>query len=501
MNRMMRSLLIHRVLAVAAVIAAAPWAAQPALASISDCIDATCRITTPDGSCGTGCAFEIGHGRVYVLTAAHVTGTHSTVQCEFWRQGHRSQPLSGSVIARIENGRCDAAIVSLAASQFGGLLPKAVPIAPRGTILRQQQTITSVGCAKGAWSTGWKGHVLRVDDNDLHFRPTPADGRSGSAIFDAEGTMIVGLLRARTLDSSEGIACSLQSLYTYLGSPAAYTRRQNVQHGSSGCPGGICPSPSPHSTPLPPQPSSRQYLLPYRHEQQQRQNPVWPTLPAQAAPPLTIDLDTTNDKLDGLTEKVDDLIVEIRTDRRSRADVRPELQSMPAVPRPAEDSEALQAAEVAKADALAAKQQLETTRQEQSKLKQMIDSLIGDRETLKERFDARIAKVKQELGEDAGRLDVARAYARDLVAEKLSGGAGWTLGKVLALSLGMGGPMALAIAAAGFFVARRIGTRIEAGEPLLIQRVFDRLGDKIDDLKDRLHDGKSAAVATRRKAR
>ena len=42
---------------------------------------------TAEGSCGSGCVFEIGNGSVYVLTAGHVTGNAAAVQCEFWRQG------------------------------------------------------------------------------------------------------------------------------------------------------------------------------------------------------------------------------------------------------------------------------------------------------------------------------------------------------------------------------------------------------------------------------
>ena len=63
-------------------------------AALSECIDATCRITTAEGSCGSGCVFEIGNGSVYVLTAGHVTGKAAAVQCEFWRQGHQVLPAA-----------------------------------------------------------------------------------------------------------------------------------------------------------------------------------------------------------------------------------------------------------------------------------------------------------------------------------------------------------------------------------------------------------------------
>ena len=103
--------LIEVLLAMAAGVAALLGAAGPARAALSDCIDATCRITTDDGSRGSGCVFEITQGSVYVLTAAHVVGNNQTVQCEFWHDGHQSSPLSGRVVGRSE--AVDAAIVAV----------------------------------------------------------------------------------------------------------------------------------------------------------------------------------------------------------------------------------------------------------------------------------------------------------------------------------------------------------------------------------------------------
>ena len=114
-----------------------------AKASLADCLDATCRISTADGSRGTGCAFENSREHVFVLTAAHVVGRNRSVQCEFWREGHRSVPLSGEVIARNESA--DTAVVCLPVSSFGGILPACIPVAPRGYELREGATVTSVG--------------------------------------------------------------------------------------------------------------------------------------------------------------------------------------------------------------------------------------------------------------------------------------------------------------------------------------------------------------------
>jgi hypothetical protein len=248
-------------------------------ASVEQCIDATCRITTPDGSRGSGCVFEISQGQVYVLTAAHVVDKYSEVACEFWQQGHQSSPFRGVVVARVEQSDTDAAILAVESSQFGGRLPVVIPMASKGTVIKAGDTITSVGCANGAWSTGWKGHVLGYRNTDLMFTPAPMNGRSGSAVFDADGTHIVGLIRARTLDDSTGIATSLPVLYRNLGQATEQKSQCGPSgcSGSSGCPGGICPIRKPQPQPQP-------------------QVGPWPTLPIPAVPP--VDLGPTNQRLD-----------------------------------------------------------------------------------------------------------------------------------------------------------------------------------------------------------
>jgi hypothetical protein len=258
---------------------------------LSDCVDAACRITSPDGSRGTGCVFEIQHGMVYVLTAAHVIGQSPSVECEFWSQGHQSQPLGGRVTAR--SAAADAAIITLPEAAFAGRLPAAIPLAPRGSTLRPGQTLASVGCANGGWSTAWKGHVLECRDDELRFVPVPANGRSGSALFDAESQQIVGVVRARTGDSSAGIATPLVAIYRAFDGPARGAAApqgtaergalQPVQCGPNGCPAGGVPAPNP----------GEHFALPYRQNVERQIDGLknssgpWPTLPPPpaAAPP------------------------------------------------------------------------------------------------------------------------------------------------------------------------------------------------------------------------
>jgi hypothetical protein len=413
------------VIAVLTLAALAAWC-HCAAGAMTECIDATCRITAPDGGRGTGCAFERSQGTVFVLTAAHVVGTADRAQCEFWRAGHQSQPLAGAVVLRVLNDRVDAAVIAIAESQFGGLLPPTIPLATRDYVVRPGETLCSVGCAGGAWSTGWRGHALGDVDGDLHFLPPPAMGRSGSALFDAEGQRIVGIVRARTLDNGQGIACGVQSLYGQLCRAAA---ERQVQ-----CSPGGCPVP--------------QYrLLPYRQAQENRQATPWPTLPSPAA-----DMSETNRKLDRITElMLDRRPASGASDDRSDDDARREQERL---------------------------------RERLRGLNQVIEQIVGDPATITERFQARMDKVKAAGAQSSE--DIAQAYLRDLLAEKLGEGKGLTTGKLLTGALGLSGPLAVALIVGLWLVASRIQTKLRSGEPLVAQRLLTRLHEKVDELRVRV---------------
>jgi len=370
-------------------------------------------------------------------------------------------------------------VVAVPEAAFAGMIPKTIPVAPRNYTIQPAQTLLSVGCANGTWSTGWKGHALGYRGVDLHFVPPPANGRSGSAIFDATGERIVGLLRARNEDHSEGIATSLHSLYAALSTESPSSTR-NANPEAAQCPDGSCPTPW--------------RLLPYRHYQDEhfrqiqneKPNTPWPTLPVQPATP-SIDLSPTNRRLDQITE----LLIQMRS---SQGD-----SPVPTTP-PAADA-VLEAAEQAKAEAAsirrASEEAMVQVREESDRLRQTVDDLLGDRDTLRERLETRIGNVKGELGEEAGTLDVARAYSKDLLAEKLSDGSlGLTTGKVLGGALGFSGPLAAAVAAAAWLVSRRLGRKMETGDPLLVTRLFSGVNDRIDDLRDRLARSQSSPEST-----
>ncbi len=428
-------ILINWIITLGVIVFLASWAACVSQGAMTDCIDATCRITAADGGVGSGCVFEISQGRVYVITAAHVVGSDRTVRCEFWRGGHQSQALAGEVISRSESA--DAAIIALPEAAFSGLLPAVIPVAPCDYIVPAGATLSSVGCANGTWSTGWKGHALGYSGADLHFLPVPANGRSGSAIFDAEGKMIVALLRARTVNDTEGIATPVQSLYGVFGKV-----EQQAQ-----CPGGTCPQ---QSSPAP-------YLLPYRYRDQFRNQPApggpaqpltplpaWPTLPAPQtitpAPPK-IDLepilkaqDETNQRLSTITE----LLANKFNPPQSVESQKP---ATPPVPTPAPvDDAARKAAEEAKAQVAKVEEENKTILTKFGKIDSIFEKFGGDPETLIQRAMDRVSKVKAELGPNAEPDDVLKGYLKDLAKEKIKEGLAGGLSFDKLISVGGGIP-------------------------------------------------------------
>ena len=390
--------------------------------SIADCIDATCRIAARDGRpLGTGCVFQRAGGRVFVLTNAHVVEGHDAVGCQFWQQGHQSVPLAGKVAWRIRNAECDAAIVVLAESQFGSRPPAVIPLAPADYVIRPGETVVSVGCAEGAWATAWKGHAKGYLGTDLRFLPAPAGGRSGSAIFDARGTRIVGLLYARTADDTEGMAVSLQALHRHLKPAAGVRTPPPTSHNTcravpSQCPGGQCPIQRPN----------RQIQLFGRQEYHSTPYPTLPPVQAEDHAPLVP-------------------VYPVDAEARARLDV---LEREVAGLRGSVEG----AAE--KAEAVVGTVETETTaaKEEVGKLRERLTGLAG-----------LVEKAKSEGAE--GFREIARKVVWGIIQSY-----GWPAGGAIGLAF--------------FLLWRRIEAKREAGEPLLYERAVGRLRERIGGLDD-----------------
>lgn len=203
---------------------------------LSTCIEATCRVTATtsfEQSVGTGCAFARTGDRLWIWTCEHVVRGSNQVQCEFWHRGHQSRPIPGTVT--LCSSRVDAAVIAIELRYFAdGPIPPTIPLAAPDEMPVPGTTLCSVGCANGAWATAWKGHLAKISRADLYCWPSPAGGRSGSAVFDAAGEKIIGILYGRGKSDGICVVTHVSALYREFDIPVT-SRTQ--------CPGGFCRPP------------------------------------------------------------------------------------------------------------------------------------------------------------------------------------------------------------------------------------------------------------------
>jgi hypothetical protein len=191
-----------------------------------DPIDATVRLRsggTFSQACGTGTVFRVDQDGVLILTCRHVVGNSRSMQVEFWSHGWQAdQAVTGKVVAR--GKRTDSAVIEVPRSALRALganyLPPHVPLASGS--LSKGDTILSVGCPNAVWPQLFRGHLVDTriysgGAQSLAFVPPPAGGRSGSAIFDATGEHIVGVLHSRDDQNGVGIADPIAAVAADLG--------------------------------------------------------------------------------------------------------------------------------------------------------------------------------------------------------------------------------------------------------------------------------------------
>jgi len=448
------------VLLTTAIIVAVVFTVAAAIcsAAIDDALAATCRIKATDGGVGTGTCYRIDGGRVLVLTCAHVA-TSQQLACEFWSNGHQSAPLSATLVLRDQ--AADTAVLVIDAAAFGGRLPRAIPLADRGTILSPGLTLASAGCANGAWSTAWQGHFLRYPNGScFEFTPPPSNGRSGSAILNADGTRIVGLLNSRATDNSAGLAVSLESIYRALEQrtasmpiakkassaplvPVVYKPAILAPMVQVQCPGGQC---GPGGCKGGGQQSRGGSVLPWRNKVEidiqggrgGSGNP-YPTLPApqfepmpqpiihQAPPdlsPVTAALNRIADRMEAAQQQqpvpspVASTPVSAPPDPAFVKQVNDGFAKLGEAT-DAADKKATEAANLAKSateTATAAVAKAAAVEADHAKLEQVIQ----DHGTLKERFAMNRDEAREKLGENASRIKVDLEAAKETIHEKIA---------------------------------------------------------------------------------
>lgn len=167
---------------------------------------ASVRIYARDGGLGSGSIFYKSENEILILTNAHVAGRQGQqVNVEFWYQGRLSKKVPGLVTTSVLNNKSDHdfAVVSIRSQDVGNYFPLIEPIAlAQADFVPDFSKIFSAGCPQGTWQTHWIGHGTGVlgANQAVKFVPMPANGRSGSAIYQLtdEGIVQVGLITYRT---------------------------------------------------------------------------------------------------------------------------------------------------------------------------------------------------------------------------------------------------------------------------------------------------------------
>jgi hypothetical protein len=168
------------------------------LASVDDCVAASCRVHVP-GAVGSGVVIA-NDPAVYVLTNAHVVGRATKAEVDFWWEANESKRVSGNVIWSKYNDTTDMAIIRIDRGVFGARIPPAIPLAPADYVLPKGEPVYVIGCAHGAWPSAIKGQNQGYSKEApvMLIKPPVESGRSGSGVFDARGNYLLGLIHQTT---------------------------------------------------------------------------------------------------------------------------------------------------------------------------------------------------------------------------------------------------------------------------------------------------------------
>jgi hypothetical protein len=227
---------------------------------------ASVRIFASGGSLGSGSIYQKTEEGLYILTNAHVAGgVNSKVRVEFWFQGRLSTKVPAVVTKSLLSNRSDHdyAVVFIKREDVGGYFDVVTPIPlAEKDFTPDFSKLYSAGCPQGTWQTHWIGHGTGAMGNQaVRFVPMPANGRSGSAIYqvlDGGAVVQVGVITYRTRapgkdgtseTDGEGIAQTIGHIRSAMDSAdfSMFDFRDEVDDSkyelvpAQECPGGICP--------------------------------------------------------------------------------------------------------------------------------------------------------------------------------------------------------------------------------------------------------------------
>ena len=201
---------------------------NPAFAPVGDVFDATCRVHS-NGGIGSGVVFKDNKTHFWIMTAGHVVLDKEgkkynidNVYVDFFHNGYQSHKIKAEIIfssykpiydeqgQHLESSTNDLAIIKIKKIDLKKYPhPKPIPLAKKDYDPKAKDVI--VFCGGSAWSTVWRGHIIREFEGGFSFMPIPIQGQSGSGVFDKKGEKIIGILIMG--NDSEATAISHTKIY------------------------------------------------------------------------------------------------------------------------------------------------------------------------------------------------------------------------------------------------------------------------------------------------
>ena len=457
--------------------------------ALEDCIRATCRIKAGAGpmkGVGTGVLYDVatrgGEPTAFVATAAHVVEGSGPWVCEFDRVGVK---VPMRIYWRVPGH--DGALLIAPRAAFGPRLPRPVPLLRRGIRLRVGQPIFSIGCPGGGKLMLWRGRAQGYEQSgSMLFRPWPELGRSGSPIFalyEDGAPCVVAIISARysgphdrVNEQTLGRATSIDEFWSGSAStrPTNATLCQGAITVPGGCPGGSCPG---GSCELLPPGFSRDYALPYRRQEQDRNQYILQQK-GQERSPGTLPLPPVSQQPD----------LGPLTERLSRAELVIDSQGREIAELKARQDAVKQAAEKLAKDFPEVKRELEKALGKASEAQSLAETASKNSAQARGTAEQAANRLDENLDENAsgGLFSRIKARIEEAKAAGAEGAAGVAKSVVWGIVQSYGFPIGTVAAVVLFLVYRDIRAKITTGDPLLVEKVAARVHERLGPVRERI---------------
>jgi thiol-disulfide isomerase/thioredoxin len=192
-----------------------PTASRPAV----DPMSTTVRIKTEDENSmayGTGTMIDQVNGEVLVITCGHLFRDMKPSTRIIVEAPVNGQP--GQFAGTVIDYQCDETDIGLLSFKVGVEVPVA-KLLPRGTALREGESVASFGCDGGADPTRRDSQITKLNrylgPSNVEVAKAPVQGRSGGGLFNQAGQLI-GVCYAADKELDEGLYSGPEVVYAQL---------------------------------------------------------------------------------------------------------------------------------------------------------------------------------------------------------------------------------------------------------------------------------------------